>query len=180
MAELTYDQVSQLLKYEPETGKLFWLPRPRELFKTNRSCSIWQARYAGKEAFTCDNGFGYRVGRIFDKGYLAHRICWLLAYKKWPDDFVDHVNGVRDDNRLCNFRDVSRTGNAMNTKLRVNNTSGVNGIGWYKAGNNWQVYIAIEGKQTYLGHFDDFDEAIAVRKAAEVKYGYHKNHGRSH
>lgn len=183
MAELTYAQVSQLLKYDPETGKLFWLPRPAEMFATGHqnsaaSAARWNGRYAGKEAFTAKLVGGYSIGRMFDRPFSAHRVCWMLTHREWPKGQIDHINGVRDDNRLLNLRIVTHSGNARNQKRRSDNTSGVTGVSRYP-NDEWQAVIKHNGKIVWLGHFPNFNDAVAARKVAEKKYGYHENHGRN-
>lgn len=59
---------------------------------------------------------GYRYIAINKKDYAAHRLAWLYVYGKWPDNFIDHINGKTDDNRIENLRDVSQKENMKNTK----------------------------------------------------------------
>ena len=183
MAELTYHDVARLLKADFETGKLFWLPRPLEMFKDGKqsaehNCAIWNSRFPGTEAFTAVNGWGYRHGRIFGRAYRAHRVIWLLATKEWPADEIDHINGVKDDNRMTNLRQVTGAENRKNTRLSKANTSGIIGVSWLNSRRKWAAQIHINGRSTNLGHFLEKSDAIAARKAAEIKYGYHPNHGR--
>src|SRR5690625_1786543 len=69
---ITPEMLRELIDYDPNTGKLFWKPRPAEMFKTKRAHGAWNARYAGKEALTSTDGYGYRRGCVFDRGYQAH------------------------------------------------------------------------------------------------------------
>lgn len=175
---ITPKEMRKLLRYERETGKLFWLERPREMFPDERAWKIWNTRYAGKEAFTADNGNGYRRGAVFDKMYRAHRVIWAIHTGAWPDDHIDHINGVRDDNRIDNLRAVSHAENQKNCRGRKDNTSGVMGVHWYKRRGAWQAYIKVAGKNKHLGYFKSKEDAIAARAAAEIEYGFHENHGR--
>lgn len=172
-----------LLRYAPETGRLYWLPRNPSMFRegkipTELACRIWNTKYAGKEAFTA-NSRGYRVGGIFGRAYEAHRVIWAIVHGDWPSNNIDHENGVRNDNRISNLRDVSTQENARNSKLPSDNTSGVIGVDWRQHKGKWRASIKAEGRQIHLGHFTNFDSAVAARKAAEVQYGFHPNHGRS-
>lgn len=172
-----------LLRYEPETGKLYWLPRDTTLFRegkipVERACRIWNSRYADKEAFTA-NSRGYRVGGIFGRTYEAHRVIWAITHGEWPSDKSDHENGVRNDNRIANLRDVSTQENGKNSKLPSSNTSGVIGVGWRQQKAKWRASIRAEGRHIHLGYFTDFDAAVSARKAAEARYGFHRNHGRT-
>lgn len=185
MAALTYDQVSQILKYDPETGKLFWLPRPPELFldgtgkhnSAERNAGRWNGRFAGKEAFTAVTQNGYKFGRIFDQGHYAHRIAWLLATKEWPVTGIDHIDGDRANNRLANLREADAAENMKNQKLHAGNVSGAHGVTWCKPLNKWQAFIKVKGAPQFLGYYHDLTEAVAVRKSAETEHGYHHNHG---
>jgi hypothetical protein len=177
MAELTYDIARQLLKYEPDTGKLFWLERPNEFFKLPRDAKSWNMRYALTEALTAVDTRGYRHGNILSKLYRAHRVAWLITTGLWPDDKLDHLNGVRDDNRWENLREVSGAENNRNTVRQCSNTSGVNGVSWFKPTQKWRAYITVDGRPKHLGFFSDVEEAGAARAAANIKYGYSARHG---
>ena len=173
----------QLLRYDPDTGKLYWRERDVSFFNStegrsaNHACAQWNSRFAGKEALTADNGAGYNQGCIFGKVYKAHRVIWAMVYGEWIDE-VDHIEGTRNDNRLAKLRDGSNGQNRKNTKLPRNNTSGAIGISWAKNINKWKAYINFDGKRIGLGYFDDINDAIFARKSAEAEYGYHPNHGR--
>jgi hypothetical protein len=164
------DYLRQRLRYEPETGKLFWLDyegMPKR----------WRTRFAGKEAFTADDGEGYLRGGIDTHLFRAHRVAWALHYGEWPDDQIDHINGVRDDNRIINLRVVGILDNNRNKAMHSNNTSGVTGVVWYKPYCKWQTRIKVNGRTLFLGYFDSFEEAAAVRKEASIKYGFTERHG---
>ncbi len=108
------------------------------------------------------------------KGYRVHRLVWMFVYGKMPEGHIDHINHIRDDNRIENLRDVAPIENSRN-KLGVGNkVMGVN-----KIKNKWSVTIGVKNNNTYLGLYDTYEEAVLVRKEAEIKHNYHKNHGRS-
>jgi len=177
------ETIRKLLEYNPATGKLFWRERSTEFFNDGKrsaetACRCWNARHAGKEAFTADHGDGYRHGRILDRVYFAHRVIWALTHGEWPVDQIDHINGVKDDNRIKNLRAVTHQENSKNQKLRDTNTSGHVGVCWYEQTRKWQARIRVNGRCVHLGYFVRKDDAIDARKAAEVEYDYHPNHGR--
>jgi len=186
MAELTFSEISKILKYEPETGKLFWLPRPVEMFRadsafyggTEVSAKAWNAKNAGREV-TRSTSLGYITPRIMGKNYAGHRIAWLLHYGTWPKNHIDHINGIKSDNRIENLRDVPRGKNMRNMRLQKRNKTGTPGVGWCNIYNKWKVRIGMGGgKSHFVGYFLDFNAAVAARKKAEAIYGYHTNHGR--
>lgn len=171
----------QLLRYEPDTGKLFWRERDVSLFPAKAAlrsialCRLWNARYAYQEAFTSLND-GYRHGSIMGSNYKAHRVIWRMVTGCAPDQ-IDHINGNRADNRIENLRDVSLPENARNRQLPVNNTSGVIGVYFWKKGEI-EYWVAQVGEKQSK-YFQTFDDAVAARKAAEIEYGFHGNHGRA-
>ena len=175
----------KLLRYDPETGKLFWLARTPDVFpvtpgrSSDVKCKMWNTRWAGKEAFTADKGHGYKNGVIFCENYYAHRVIFAIVRGHWPRDCIDHINGDGADNRICNLRAATISENSRNQKLCSTNTSGVVGVTWNKAAGKWAPQIQDGGRNVWLGYFSSKSEAIAVRKAAEVEYGYHQNHGRT-
>lgn len=157
----------QLLRYEPDTGKLFWL---------ERSSSWWNTRYAGTEAMATVS-HGYKSSVIGGRFLLAHRVIWAIVYDEWPPADIDHINGNRADNRLCNLRAVDRSTNAKNMARSSRNTSGVIGISPVR--DKWRACITSRGKLRVLGDFTDFADAVAARAKAEIEEGFHPNHGRA-
>lgn len=176
----TPEELRQLLRYEPETGKLYWLERPLEMFSDERHCKTWNKRFAGKQALKTDRGQGYYGGAINWRSVFAHRVIWALVYGEWPNGEIDHINGQRDDNRLVNLRNVSKTENMRNAFRSKNNTSGRTGVSWYKRTSKWIAYIGVGGKRhIVLGYYKRFEDAVAARERAEIEHGYHTNHDRT-
>lgn len=179
MTDLTFEIVSELLRLDAHSGRLYWRLRDRKWFNTDLSWRLWNGKFAGKEAFTSLNGHGYLHGSIFDRNYRAHRVVWLLHTGAWPNGEVDHENGKRNDNRPVNLRDVSSSKNKQNARRRSDNRSGVTGVFWDKKLNRWSAFIHADGHAKYLGSFAFKRQAIAARKAAEKEHDYHPNHGRA-
>ena len=168
----------QLLRYEPDTGKLYWRERTPDVFEDGR-CKSFNSQFANKEAFTFTGRDGYKHGNVLNqRPYLAHRVIWAITYGEWPLNHIDHINGIRDDNRIENLRDVSRSENQKNQKRPAHNTSGAVGVSWANREKKWHAYINIDRRRESLGYFTDLAEAIAARKEAEAKYSFHPNHGR--
>lgn len=165
---MTKEQLKELLSYNKETGIFTWITKT-----ASRSNRIKIGEIAG----SLDHSCGYIKIQINNKSYRAHRLAWLYEYGKWPDKDLDHINHNPSDNRLCNLREVTHRENHMNKAKRKANTSGVTGVCWCKDRNKWMAQISIDGKNNYLGYFDELECAIKVRKEAEAKYGYHVNHG---
>ena len=183
--DLSYEYLHSILTYDSETGELYHKPRPRDMFKSDKDWKAWNTRYANKKAGYPANTkphlkFGYwKIHMsILGKHRLAHRIVWFMHYGEWPKNQIDHINGNNLDNRIENLRDVSNAENARNKTRFSNNTSGVTGVYWYERYKKWNVKCDMNGKSYNLGYFTHKEDAIAARKEAELKYGYHENHGR--
>lgn len=174
------ETLRKLLRCEPEIGKLFWRERPVWMFSGKHcesTCRGWNKRLAGKEAFTAPDARNYLTGRIFNETFKAHRVIWALYYGEWPDHEVCHDDGDPANNRIDNLYDGTHEVNMKNVKKSKNNTSGMTGVYWDKQRDKWNPKIKVNGKSIHLGYFDTFEEAVAARKAAEIKYGFHPNHG---
>lgn len=171
----------QLLRYEPDTGKLFWKERLPEMFREgnigkNAACKVWNGRYAGNRADR-KGKYGYCQVRIFDVTYYAHRITWIILNGEIPKGYeIDHINGERSDNVLANLRLVSRAENSRNLKRPKSNSSGSIGVRQEKG--KWAATIVFESRKIFLGYFDEKDQAIKARRDAQQKFGFHANHGR--
>ena len=179
--------LADLLSYEADTGKLFWIRRPESMFnasdgKIRRSAAWaaakWNTRFAGQEALTRIDKCGYRTGSIFGRDVKAHRIAWALYYGEMPTGSIDHINGDPGDNRIANLRDVSHAENMRNQRRQLRSASGVTGVHWSKASSKWSAEIVCNGEKQYLGLFTDFDAAIEARRDAQRRLGFHENHGR--
>lgn len=166
MKTLSFDRASYLLTYNEYTGEIRWKNKPCK----NRP------QYVGKVAGTINNVNGYMQIKIDGELYLAHRVAWLLNNKEMPNDQIDHLNHCRLDNRVENLRVVDYAENARNQTTPSNCTSGC--IGVTQRGDSWKVSITVNGKRIGLGTHKDKADAIAARKSAERKYGFHKNHGK--
>lgn len=164
MAVLTQKRLKHLLSYDPEIGEFTWIrPTSNRVKKGDIAAS----------AHNC----GYHAIRIDTKAYLAHRLAWLYVHGTWPTEEIDHINQVRSDNRISNLRVAERSVNSRNQVLRKNNTSGVLGVCWDKSRNKWASRIKVNYKTINLGRHGSLLDAVAARKSAENKYGFHENHG---
>ncbi|MBB6424998.1 HNH endonuclease signature motif containing protein [Sphingopyxis sp. JAI128] len=173
------DMLRQLLRYEPETGKLYWIERPPELFKSDSHAKGWNSRFAGQQAFTQSASGGYRAGAIWGRKYLAHRVIWAVHHGHWPLQTIDHINGVRFDNRITNLRDVPHRENMRNLSLSPANSSGFAGVMQSKRDGRWFAYIYVNGKRIHLGMYGSRDEAVAARLSANSQYGFRTARGSS-
>lgn len=178
----TPDELRQLLRYEPDTGRFFWLTRPeddpRMLRRLTRN---WNARFAGKEAFLTISKRGYYSCTLVNRHVYAHRAAWAIHHGHWPDGPIDHIDGDPLNNRIENLRVVTDLENRRNVRpysgsIRKSRTGCV-GVWWDDKRKAYQAYITLRGKRINLGRHSAFEDAQKVRKQAEQDLGYHPNHG---
>jgi len=156
--DLTADRARTVLRYEAETGRVFWCQ------------SLSKRAAAGREAGTI-NGDGRRQVSIDGRRYLTHRIVWLIVHGAWPAHEIDHIDGDKLNNRVENLRDATRTINAQNTRhARRHSRSGLLGAFWFKRDATWVSKIRIGGHMTHLGYFDTPEKAHAAFVAAKRKH----------
>lgn len=163
----------KMLRYDPESGKLFWLPRGPNLA---RRPETFNTQFAWREAGSV-NKRGYRVTKIFGKVYRAHRLAWAIYHGVWPDGDLDHRDGVRDNNRISNLRPATNKENQKNAKLRSISTSGICGVSWITKDQRWRAQIGVDNRIVYLGQFRELSVATAVRKEAETLLMFSERHG---
>jgi hypothetical protein len=171
------DYLIEVFSYNPQTGTLVWKHRPASHFSSDFQFRRWNSRYAGTPALASRNQEGYLTGALDGIAYQAHRIIWKLVTGQDPA-YVDHIDGERSNNAWSNLRNVTQRSNALNQKRPQNNSSGVIGVYYKPRFRTWIARICVNRKQVNLGSFSGFEEAVAARKAAEVLYGFHTNHGR--
>ena len=120
-----------------------------------------------------DNGYAVRSEHIYlgINKYKNNHIRMHREINKTPKElFTDHINRNKLDNRKSNLRTVTKSENAINTKLNSNNASGYKGIYWDKFTNKWRAEIKIFYKKISLGRFLNLEDAILARKEGEIKY----------
>lgn len=153
-ADLTAARLRELVHYEPETGVFTWRQSRHGVFAGAVAGAI------GKN--------GYVLFQLDSLTRQAHRLAWLYVHGEWPKQNIDHINGVRYDNRIANLRDVSQRVNAENVRtVRPTSKSGVMGV--FKGRNpaKWEAAIVVCGKRRYIGVFPTVEEAHAAYVAAK-------------
>lgn len=167
----------EALDYDPETGELHWKVRPEHHFPRECDMRMWNKRFSGRAAGGV-GPLGYCVLKVQNVTIPSHCVIWALVTGEWPDKFIDHINGVRDDNRISNLRLATPAENSRNARLNRNNTSGVKGVYWFKASRKWQVRLHFDGRLHHFGYYEDKEEAIRVIQAARLRHhDAFANHG---
>ena len=169
---VTVDELKHWVEYNPETGEMF---RIRGIYpKTG-------VEFVKRELVTSRNNRGYLWLKVFGKMYLVHRLVFLYMTGSHPEGEVDHIDGDRLNNRWANLRDCDAFANSRNQGIRKDCTSGTRGVNYHSAGRGlkrWIARISHRGVRYHLGYYMTKEEAIAVRKDAESRLGYHPNHAR--
>lgn len=154
------DELREMFSYSPETGLLYW--------KEREGNNNFNVQYAGKPVGRTTKR-GYRQVTINKVNYWCHRLIWKHVFGIDPRE-IDHINGIKSDNRIKNLRDVDRSTN--NKNIRREPESGVVGVHFAEGAKRWAAQISIHKRAKHLGYFVTKAEAIAARKAAEIALDY--------
>lgn len=152
---ITAERLREALDYSPFTGEFRW--------KETRSHAVRGAR-AGHLHST-----GYIHISVDGRQYKAHRLAWLYVFGCWPDDEIDHRNGVRDDNRIANLRSASRSENMQNKRVYRSSANGFIGTHFHQASGKWAAVIQSKRRRRHLGLFDSNEAAFAAYEAAKLR-----------
>lgn len=152
------ERLNSVLRYDSESGHLYW--------KEDRGRHKVKGKIAGYAH--CE---GYVAVGLDGKRFLAHRVAWMLTYGTWPDEWIDHVNGNRSDNRLVNLRECSPSENNSNRK----NGPGRDlpkGVSFHRRTGKYQAHVRKSGRVVYSGLFASVEEAaVAYVANASIAHG---------
>lgn len=153
---LTVEFVRACFTYDPDTGKLFW----KVDSSGRRGAKI------GDEAG--DYSKHYPRVQVFGRMFSIHRIAWAAHYGRWPDGFIDHINGDGADNRISNLRECSHQQNQANRPADKDSSSKFKGVDWMPRHQKWRARVGTD----HLGVFaSEEDAAAAYDQAALTKWG---------
>lgn len=148
--------------------------RVKEAFSYNPVTGVFRNRVQRRSAKVGDvpgsiGPEGYWRISLDGKVYQGHRLVFLYLHGYMPEE-IDHINGVRYDNRAENLRAVSHSENMRNCVVREDSTTGVRGVSPNRGG--FLVSIYSKGKKIAVGWFKNINDAKKARMRAEVEYGY--------
>lgn len=152
------DELKKLMHYDPETGVLTHL--------------VSRGKGKAGEAAGKINKAGYWETRVFNRLFPVHRLAWLYMTGMLPEKpvSIDHINGIRSDNRWCNLRLATYHQQTWNTGAHHHNQSGLKGAWPCKATGRWLSMIDHDGKRVWLGRHDTPEQAHAAWVEASIKY----------
>ena len=138
------------------------------VFKWKRDNKYFSSIKAGDEVGKGARKSGYSCANINHKQYYQHRLVWLYVYGEWPSKSIDHINGIRDDNRIENLRLASLSENQQN-RGRTRKKQGLMGAYKDRSSKNWYSTIMTNKVRTHLGSFDTEEKAANAYIAAKAK-----------
>jgi len=157
---LTQERLKELLHYDPDTGIFTWIKA------TGPRCKI------GNVAGSIQT-FGYRQIKLNTINYCAHKLAWFYFYGELHNGEFDHINRIKDDNRIVNLRKATRSNNTQNVPIRKDNKSGYKGVSWNGYKKRWIAQIFINGKQKQIKASKNIEDAIKARDEFVKKHYDH-------
>lgn len=180
--EISQKYLREAIEYNPLSGVFIWRNRPLSHFSSRKVYKWWASTWAGKKAgclYSSGGTVKYMSIRLDGWLYAAHRLAWIYMNGDIPTSLqIDHIDGNGTNNKIENLRVVTHIENHMNLPRNKNNTSGVTGVRWNNPTQKWRARISVRGKEIPLGCYGDLSDALNARKQADLKYGFHANHGR--
>ena len=157
ISSLTHSRVKEILHYDEDSGQFL------------RKVAVGRNTKVGDVAGAV-SGNGYVILSVDGAQVYGHRLAWFYTTGRWPERQIDHINGERTDNRICNLREASQGENNQNlTQLHRQNTSGFTGVSWHKAAKKWSAHINANKVRQYLGLFHTKEEAYAAYCSAKKR-----------
>lgn len=170
IAEIDY--IKSRLSYNKSTGEFTWSSKG----------TLGSRVIIGSVAGTVKiDRCGIRYLRIYVgcKRYYAHRLAWMFVHGEFPERGmeIDHIDGDGLNNSIENLRCVDKINNSRNKRINGRNKSGVLGVYFCNTEGKWAASIGINRSHKHLGYFENMNDAVIARHKANIRYGFHENHG---
>lgn len=156
-------RLKDLLSYDGEIGIFVWARTRNKAPKGKRAGTV--------------RPDGYRQIMVDAKCYFEHMLAWYFATGIWPKNDVDHKNMVRNDNRLSNLREATRSQSNFNKNVRKDSLTGIKGVRWCTQKSKWEAHAGLSGQRIHIGFYDSKEEAKRVRD--EFAMPIHKEYFRT-
>lgn len=155
--DFTPEFLKTQVRYCPQTGEFVWL------------ISRGRAKAGGKAGGV--DVHGYCRIKVLGRYYATHRLAWYYQTGEWPEEYIDHRNGVSADNRWVNLRACSNSENQQNqAALKSSTASGHIGISWHSRNKMWVVRVGVRRSRVHVGYFHSLDDAKEAYLAAKKRY----------
>lgn len=154
---LTRESLLKQVAYDPVTSTFTWTARKPGVVKGKFG-------WLGNE--------GYPMVKINGETHSVHCLVWLVETGEYPDLEVDHINGIRHDNRFSNLRLLTKSDNIRNQRKaqKRNKSTGVLGVSYNIKRNKFSAQITVDSRKIWLGRYDTLAEAQKVYVEAKRKY----------
>lgn len=166
---ITQEYLKECVHYDPDTGVFTWLNRPRNHFRTEKGCSMFNDRCSGKRADRVKKESGYMRINIDGKPYYAHRLAMLYITGSAPE-CIDHINGNRSDNWISNLRKATIHENQRNTKGRGGHSKFI-GVQWQPERKSWRAEVSCCGRRMRRRSKSELDAAMIRDRIAARMHG---------
>lgn len=154
-------------------GRIYW----KNFYNESQTRSVMIGDVAG---YSKPDDRGYLRVQVAGKMLRVHRVIWEMHNGCIPEGMeIDHVNGIKSDNSIENLRVVPSSVNSKNKSIYKSNKTGVCGVELVKKNGKFRASIRVKGKLHFRGEYLSFDDAVNARRAAEVEFDFHENHGRA-
>ena len=161
-----HEELLRQLDYDPNTGIFRWKVTTNNRAKVGSVAGTYTLK-------------GYRQIKFNGKSWRAGRLAWFYVHGVEPTHAIDHINHIKDDDRIDNLRDATGTEQQRNLPLFSTNSTGHHNISWDKVNLRYKVSVREKGNKssTTVGRFSSLKKAISARDVALSINNYHTNHG---
>lgn len=161
--------------YNEITGVLHWKERPLNHFVSKKGQAITNGKYAGKKAGTiAKDGYIYICLEGANNKRLAQRIIWKMVYGEEPEEFIDHADGNKLNNKIGNLRNATKSETLCNREknTRKSSKSKLKGVSLDTRSKEKSYYATVykNKKRVFYKRFNTELEAYEAYKAKAIEH----------